>query len=139
MRNPSPFRMRTLFPAEGPRRVWPALVIKPRDFHVSTVWLADRWPLLRNRRIFSSPVRDGCHSLVWSARAAWVVPNQFIQFIAGHADCCVAEKFNDLSHREILALVILQPNEREHQLLYPSKEVARGHSEVAVINLSDGR
>src|SRR6266404_2165190 len=42
---------------------------------------------------FLSPVRDGCHSLVWSARAAWVVPNHVIQFIAGHADCCVTEKF----------------------------------------------
>ena len=99
--------MRTLFPAGGPRRVWPAVVIKPRDFHVSTVWLADRWPLLRNRRIFLFPVWDGCHSLVWSARAAWVVPNHAIQFIALHADCCVTEKFKDLSHPEILASVIL--------------------------------
>jgi hypothetical protein len=28
-------------------------------------------------------------------------------FIAGRADCCVTEKFNDLSHPEILASVIL--------------------------------
>ena len=82
--------------------VWPAFVIKARDFHVSTVWLAGRWPLLRNRRIFLSPVPDGCHSLVWSARAAWVVPNHVIQFIAGQADCCVTEKFNNLSHPESL-------------------------------------
>src|SRR6266403_2407651 len=43
-----------------------------------------------------------------SARAAWVVPNHVIQFIAGHADCCVTEKFNDLSDPEILALVICE-------------------------------
>ena len=98
--------MRTLFPAEGPRRVWPPVVIKPRDFHVSTVWLADRWPLLRNRRIFSSPVRDGRHSLFWSVGAPGL--SQLMSF-----------------------------NSSLGTPLYPSKEVARGHSEVAVINLSD--
>ncbi len=113
--------MRTLFPAEARRRAWPALVIKPRDFHVSTVWLADRWPLLRNRRIFLSPVRDGCHSLVWSARAAWVVPNHVIQFIAGHADCCVTEKFNDLSDPEILALVICEVTKESISYSIPRK------------------
>ena len=58
----------------------------------------------------------------------------------GTPTVCVTERFNDLFRtRKFLPRSLCSSNEREHQLLYPSKEGAGGHSEVAVINLSDAR
>jgi hypothetical protein len=48
-------------------------------------------------------------------------------------------RVSDLSSHTRPSPSHLYRNEREHQLLYPSKEVAHRHSEVAVINLSDAR
>jgi hypothetical protein len=49
------------------------------------------------------------------------------RFVLPHSsECFGAESFCNLMKESL-------------SLLYPSKEVARGHSEVAVINLSDAR
>ena len=53
--------------AEGRRRVWPALVIKPCDVHSSVVRLAATARYCTCAGIFNPPVRDGCYSLLWAA------------------------------------------------------------------------